>query len=98
MEQAGAWALDAKHLRLRPGDTVALPMNNVAFPLNWKDLVLQGTFSVSGPRGFSTWNTPVGAGFYASSWGPLPFAVGRTRPEIVSVYVLEPAAPAPAKN
>ena len=98
MEQAGAWALDAKHLRLRPGDTVALPMNKVAFPLNWKDLVLQGTFSVSGPRGFSTWNTPIGAGFYASSWGPLPFAVGRTRPEIVSVYVLEPAAPAPAKN
>jgi hypothetical protein len=98
MEQAGAWALDAKHLRLRPGDTVALPMNNVAFPLNLKDLVLQGTFSVSGPRGFSTWNTPVGAGFYASSWGPLPFAVGRTRPEIVTVYVLEPAAPAPPKN
>ena len=98
MEQAGAWALDAKHLRLKSGDTLALPMNNEAFPLNWKDLVLQGTFSVSGPRGFSTWNTPVGAGFYASSWGPLPFAVGRTRPEIVSVYVLEPAAPAPAKN
>ena len=98
MEQAGAWALDAKHLRLKPGDTLALPMNNEAFPLNLKDLVLQGTFSGSGPRWFSTWNTPIGAGFYASSWGPLPFAVGRTRPEIVSVYVWEPAVPAPPKN
>jgi 4-amino-4-deoxy-L-arabinose transferase-like glycosyltransferase len=98
LDQAGAWALDAKHLRLKSGDTLALPMNNEAFPLNLKDLVLQGTFSGSGPRWFSTWNTPIGAGFYASSWGPLPFAVGRTRPEIVSVYVLEPAAPAPTKN
>jgi 4-amino-4-deoxy-L-arabinose transferase-like glycosyltransferase len=98
MEQAGAWAPDVKHLRLRPGDTLALPMNNVALPLNMKDMVLQGTLFVSGPRWFSTWNTPIGAGFYASSWGPLPFAVGRTRPEIVSVYVLEPAAPAPPKK
>jgi 4-amino-4-deoxy-L-arabinose transferase-like glycosyltransferase len=98
IEQAGAWALDAKHLRLRPGDMLAVPMNNVYLPLNMKALVLQGTFSGSGPRWFSTWNAPVGAGFYASSWGPLPFAVGRTRPEIVSVHVCEPAAPAAAKK
>jgi hypothetical protein len=98
MDQAGAWALDAKHSRLSPGDTLALPMNNVALPLNMKNMVLQGTLSASGPCWFSTWNPPIGAGFYASSWGPLPFAVGRTRPEIVSVYVLEPAAPAPPKN
>jgi hypothetical protein len=98
LDQAGAWALDAKHLQLKSGDTLALPMNNEAFSLNMKDLVLQGTFSGSGPRWFSTWNTPIGAAFYASAWGPLPFAVGRTRPEIVSVYVWEPAAPAPSKN
>jgi hypothetical protein len=98
MDQAGAWALDAKHLRLKPGDTIALPMNNDAFPLNLKDMVLQGTFSGSSPRWFSTWNTPIGAGFYASSWGPLPFAAGRTRPEIVSVYVLQPMPPAATNN
>jgi len=98
MEQAGAWALDAKHLQIRPGDTLALPMNNDSFPLNLKDMVLEGTFSGAGPRWFSTWNTPIGAGFYASSWGPLPFAVGQTRPEIVSVYVWEPAAPAPPNH
>jgi 4-amino-4-deoxy-L-arabinose transferase-like glycosyltransferase len=97
MEQAGAWALDAKHLRLKPGDTIALPMNNDAFPLDLKNMILQGTFSGSGPRWFSTWNTQIGAGFYASSWGPLPFAAGRTRPEIVSVYVLQPM-PAAATN
>ena len=73
-------------------------MNNEAFPLDMKDLVLQGTFSGSGPRWFSTWNTPIGAGFYASSWGPLPFAVGRARPEIVSVYVWEPALCGAAKK
>ena len=43
MEQAGAWALDVKHSRLKPGDTLALPMNNDALPLNLKDMVLQGT-------------------------------------------------------
>ncbi len=98
MEQAGAWALDVKHSRLRPGDTLALPMNNVAFPLNMQNMVLQETFSGSGPRWFSTWNTPIGAGFYAASWGPLPFAAGRTRPEIVSVYVVKPAGPVPPQK
>jgi 4-amino-4-deoxy-L-arabinose transferase-like glycosyltransferase len=97
MEQAGAWALDAKHLQLRPGDAIALPMNNDAFSLNLKTLVLKGTISSSGPRWLSTWNTPIGAAFYASSWGPLPFAAGRTRPEIVSVYVIQPL-PAAATN
>ena len=51
---------------------------------------------------FRFWAAPVyhleyagiGAGFYASSWGPLPFAFGRVPPEIVSVYVWKPAAPA----
>jgi hypothetical protein len=98
MEQAGAWAMDSKHLRLKPGDTVALPLNNASYPLDMKDMVLQKTLSVSGPRWFSTWNTQIGAGFYASTWGPLPFAAGRAQPEIVSVYVVEPAAPAPPQK
>jgi hypothetical protein len=37
LDQAGARALDAKHLRLKSGDTLALPMNNEAFSLNMKD-------------------------------------------------------------
>ena len=32
---------------LKPGDTLALPMNNDAFPLNLEGLVLQGKFSGS---------------------------------------------------
>ena len=97
MDQAGAWALDARRSRLRTGDTLVRPVNNDAFPLDLKDTVLQETLSVSGPRWFATWNNSIGAGFYASSWGPLPFAVGRTQPEIVSVYVWQPAVPATAK-
>jgi hypothetical protein len=97
MDQAGAWAMDSKHLRLKPGDTIALPMNNASYPLDMKNMVLQKTLSISGPRWFSTWNPQIGAGFYASTWGPLPFAAGRTQPEIVSIYVVQPA-PAPPKK
>ena len=95
MNQAGAWAMDSKHLRLKPGDTIALPMNNASFPLDMQNLVLRETISIPGPRWFSTWNPQIGAGFYASTWGPLPFAAGRMQPEIVSVYVVRPAAEPP---
>jgi len=43
----------------------------------------------------------VGAGFYASVWGPLPFAFGQVPPERVLVYVAgQPpdGAPGPSPN
>jgi hypothetical protein len=42
--------------------------------------------SFAGPVGCSTLDGTLGAGFYASTWGPMPFAFGAGSPEVYSVY------------
>lgn len=39
----------------------------------------------------ATMDPSVGAGFYASVWGPLPFAFGRAAPERYEVWEARPA-------
>jgi 4-amino-4-deoxy-L-arabinose transferase-like glycosyltransferase len=84
-----AKAINSGQSQTNPGDLVAVPLNNsnvrrLNTPLArpWKAL------KISGPRWLSTNSEDVGAGFYASLWGPLPFAVGRVPPETVLVYVV----------
>ncbi len=99
MEALGAAPLDIKHSALKPGDYLASPANNTSlFPLNSETTILQETFAVYGPRWLATWSAPAGAGFFASAQGPLPFAIGRVPPEIVSVYVLKPTTPVAPKK
>jgi 4-amino-4-deoxy-L-arabinose transferase-like glycosyltransferase len=92
MEQLGALPVDAQDFRIRPGDFVAVPENNsrlAGFPPNMsfeKEAVLElPNFS-----GAATLSWQLGAGFYTSYWGPLPFAFGPAPPEH---YVLMRASP-----
>jgi hypothetical protein len=71
------------------GDLLVVPLNNSnvhqpdpqkARP--WKAL------RISGPPWLTTNSKDLGAGFYASLWGPLPFAFGIVPPETVLVYVV----------
>ncbi len=71
----------------RRGDFLAIPVNNtnVGSPnspefYRWKTLLFDG------PRGISTLSKQVGAGFYASVWGPLPFAFDSVSPEGVQSF------------
>jgi hypothetical protein len=90
MQSFGASALDVKHSPLRPGDGLVVPSNNTnPLPPNPERVELLEVLTVPGPRWLTTWNTATGAGFYASVWGPLPFAFGRVPPEGASVYVLK---------
>ena len=89
MEADGARPLDIKHSFLKPGDNLALPANNTILRPNLSRMISRGTLFVSGPRLLATWSQSAGAGFYASIWGPLPFAFGPISPESVSVYILE---------
>jgi hypothetical protein len=51
-----------------------------------------------GPSLLATWNETMGAGFYASLWGPLPFVFGHVPPEGVSVYDFGLLAPMPSQS
>jgi hypothetical protein len=99
LEAQGALALDFKRSVVNPGDHFAIPRNNsnLLFP-DPKKVTLREIVMVPGPAWLATWNETIGAGFYASVWGPLPFVFGRVPPEGVAVYDFGPPAPAPAQN
>jgi hypothetical protein len=80
-------------LEAKAGDLLAMPVNNAntqtpsAKQFTWAEEV-----SVQGPQWLTTLNAQVGAGFYVSSWGPLPFSFLDVPPETVRIYHLTSAA------
>ena len=87
MQSAGASPRDFSHLELAPGDIFVTPVNSVNLrPLNPDTTVLKKVISIPVLPWFATFNRDIGAGFYSSFWGPLPFAFGRIPPETVRVY------------
>jgi hypothetical protein len=94
METLGAAAMDAERTLLQRGDIVATPENNTNFaPLGPELVVLREMILAKGPRWLATMKGEVGAGFYASSRGFLPFALGDIPPDRVAVCVVDPQIP-----
>lgn len=90
MEKNGATALDLQHLQLTEGDHIAMPSGNSnVYPLKEPVTELE-TFSVPIQGNMTTLNKDTGAGFYASVWGPLPFAFGSSAPQEVTVFAYDP--------
>jgi hypothetical protein len=99
MDASGASAMDSEHFALKSGDNLVLPMNNTGlFPVNSGITTLREIIAVSSPRLLATWNAKAGAGFYASTEGPLPFAIGNVPLENVFVFAVKTPDSAPPKN
>jgi hypothetical protein len=89
MSTSGATPLDFMHAQLNPGDLVVTPSNNTnVLPASPDKTRPLQTCSQSGSPWLATVSQPLGACFYASVMGPLPFAFGSAPPETASVYVL----------
>lgn len=89
MSQLGASPLDFKSDLLKPGNLVAVPSNNTnVLPPAPGKAVLVEIYSEPGPPFLSTLSEALGASFYASVLGPLPFAFGHVPPEYVAIYSL----------
>jgi hypothetical protein len=90
MQAKGARPVDFEHPEVAAGDFLAMPeLNSNEVPMNPQKASLDRVFSVRDFSWFATLNEKVGAGFYSSYWGPLPFAIGRVPPLQVSVYALK---------
>jgi hypothetical protein len=78
------------HWQAKEGDLLANPSNNnnVVPPRRWQYDSME-TLSVDVPGFATTLATEVGAGFYVSTWGPLPFSFASVPPEKVLVYQLK---------
>lgn len=89
MSQSGAWPLIFKNTTLKPGDLVAIPSNNTnLLPLAPGKGVLLQIYSEPGPPLVTTVSSTLGAGFYASLIGSLPFVFGPVPRETVAIYSL----------
>ncbi|HWF19432.1 MAG TPA: glycosyltransferase family 39 protein [Verrucomicrobiae bacterium] len=96
MEQLGVKTANMTHPPPSNGLFLALPTHNVnLMPLNEKIVHKHDVFAVNDGRLVSTMSGDIGAGFYSSIWGPVPFAFGNVPPETVRIYVIDvPQAPA----
>jgi 4-amino-4-deoxy-L-arabinose transferase-like glycosyltransferase len=95
LEELGTNARPAVNGRLKPeqGDLLANPANNTNVePPRRPQYDATEEWSVEGPRWVTTLNREIGASFYASVLGPLPFSFARVPPERVTVYHLVPTA------
>jgi hypothetical protein len=99
LDLSGAAALDLKNPSLKPGDTLAMPVHNVFISQPGSSAAdLREIITAQGPRWVTTWSEDVGAGFYSSVPGPLPFAFGEVPPETVGIYVFKTETPSASKN
>ena len=87
LEVGGARAMDLKNPTLKPGDRLAIHLQNTSVlpPATNKATVIE-RFDLPSPRWLATWNRAAGAGFYAGTLGPLPFGFGRMPPEEFVIY------------
>lgn len=87
MQAAGARKVDFANSRLLPGEILVVPEYNTglrvppAGAVEPIELVALDAFPL-----VSTLSPPLGAGFYADVYGPLPYAFGRAQPSRFTVY------------
>jgi 4-amino-4-deoxy-L-arabinose transferase-like glycosyltransferase len=82
MQSLGARPVDLEHFEFRPGDFLVIPENGVTlFDVRPSFLASRKVIETKMPSGIATVQGKLGAGFYSSDWGPLPFAIGRVPAE-----------------
>lgn len=89
MSENGALALDLNNSSLLPGDNLVIPGNNSnVIPPAEERADRLDRFEVAQSRWLATLSDGLGANFYSSEGGVLPFVFGRVPPETVVVCTL----------
>jgi 4-amino-4-deoxy-L-arabinose transferase-like glycosyltransferase len=82
MQTYGCQPLDFKKAHLQSGDIVITPSNNTGLmSIPDQYVLLKKTLNLTPCRWLATMQPIVGAGFYSSVWGPVPFLFGKIPPE-----------------
>jgi Dolichyl-phosphate-mannose-protein mannosyltransferase len=96
MKATRARPFDFQDFKGKPGDLIVYPANNTNVDprlppvprIQWKQLDMPTC------PWLASFDPSVGASFYASIWGPLPFAFGRVRPTRYVILEVMPAGAA----
>jgi hypothetical protein len=92
MQAGGAQPVDVNTYHFHAGDLLVIPENNThKFGMPPGATATRVVLGVKTISWMSTMSPPLGAGFYASVWGPLPFAFGPVPPERYNLWTLAPA-------
>jgi Dolichyl-phosphate-mannose-protein mannosyltransferase len=87
MDKLGASGVDVEHPKLKAGDILALPLNNsILRSPDPKFSSLQDAVAMPVGSWLTTSSLTRGAGFYAATIGPLPFAFCDVPPEYVCIF------------
>jgi 4-amino-4-deoxy-L-arabinose transferase-like glycosyltransferase len=89
MEKYGGRAVDVQNSRPEPGDVLIVPLFNGGVGIPPQLVAERPSVRSTVLPGLSTSNPLVGAGFYNSEVGPLPFVFGSTPDEIYYVLVFK---------
>jgi 4-amino-4-deoxy-L-arabinose transferase-like glycosyltransferase len=93
MEQFGAQALNFKNFCPAPGDFLVMPLHNVYISEPPPETIAgRDVLSVPYTACLTTWNAALGAGFYSSVAGPLPFGFGKVPAESLFIYEMKTPA------
>ena len=91
LERAGARSLDFGRDFVEPGDFLVVPSNNYLVPaeIDASAAVLVEEYVHSDPGWIRTLSPSLGAGFYDSDIGPMPFSFGSGDPDVYRVFRAE---------
>jgi hypothetical protein len=91
MEAIGAKPFDFQHSdKIAGEDIVIIPSNNTNTSFLPEDMVSLSEFlQFDSGRNLATMDSELGAGFYSSMWGPLPFVVGKVTSEKYYIFVIK---------
>lgn len=98
MESFGGVALDPAEMHAQSGDFIAIPENNYHLAhIKPAFIASKETFEFPVRSWATTVSSELGAGFYSSYWGPLPYVIGPIPPERYALIRLAniPAQSAP---
>jgi 4-amino-4-deoxy-L-arabinose transferase-like glycosyltransferase len=96
MQAWGGKPWDIRSSRPEAGDRIVLPHNSSnPYPTPRQFLNKEPAIELTACRWLSTMHHETGAGFYASIWGPVPFALGPTSDELYEVYEVSQRFPPP---
>lgn len=89
MDKLGFRALEVNQSTLLVGDSVIFPAYNTNVPLQLLTGAKQVEHHLLSVHPFlATMRSDMGAGFYASLWGPLPFVIGSVTPDHYTVLTV----------
>jgi 4-amino-4-deoxy-L-arabinose transferase-like glycosyltransferase len=87
MQALGAEPLDVTRSEFENGDFIAIPASAAnVFSIPKEVLRLTTVVQIGSTPLISTMDRSLGAGFYASEWGPLPFSIGPVAPQRYELF------------